>query len=262
MRCLLLTVVLPFVSLVPGPVFSGSIVDVDQSFQFLDLYGPGPNSVSFEVENHTVYESGHSYREWRECAQTFVVGQSGRLSRLDLWGSYNFHADTLAVDICKVNSDGSPAPGDVLGSVEVSCSIFGSPSHDQASSWAQLLARGPGSVNLRPADIRVKPGDRLAMVLRAGQSNGIVFRGHKADESPGFYPPGEIYVRHGQGSFGDFSPAYANDYNRINYPVDLAFRSWIETNPVAIPEPRPALLLLVGLAVAMLARPALYRKGA
>jgi len=151
-------------------------------------------------------------------AQTFTVGIEGRLSRVDL--AVFGHAD-VTIDIRRT-SLGVPLlsdeRADQLGRAHVTPRPF---------------PRGLVSVDMRPFNIAMMPGDVLAVVLRGdGVHNWLV--AHDADAT---YPGGEAFVREGADwqTLDELFPTISQ--------ADFQFQTFV---------PEPASLSLLGLGVACL----------
>jgi hypothetical protein len=160
-----------------------------------------------------------------DAGQTFTVGMSGRLTRVDL--DLYRHGDTaqnLLVDIRRTTSSILPvqANSPVLAAVSLPASTISSDFFPDSIQWT--------SVDLSSFGIQVQAGDRLAIVLRNTdpEDHGYEWRTQNAaDMNP--YAGGELCQRPVAGSWYSFPSA------------DFSFRTF-----VTVPE--PSSLALLGLA--------------
>lgn len=154
------------------------------------------------------------------AAQSLTVGSGGILARIDLQVGGN-DAYPIRLEIGRgadPNTDIALATFDFL-----------------APEWSSIGFYATTSIDVLASMIAVAPGDRLVLSL---YSNSPTFGGWAAgNAADGSYAGGNAF----SGSNAWMSPA----------GVDLGFRTWVETAPVAVPE--PASLALVGLGVSLIA---------
>jgi hypothetical protein len=174
----------------------------------------------------------HSVVEW---AQTFTVGISGRLVRIELLAGRDIEAPqgNLLIDV-RPTIGGAPSEDNetVLYSATVSPTALPHFSDFPLPFEFLALDLGPG--------IPVLAGDVPAIVLRSPESLRIGYGWGlttcEASECPDLYPFGEAFVNVG-----------GEGWRRSQLGIDAVFRTYVD--PTDLPAPSSlALLLAAGLA--------------
>jgi hypothetical protein len=166
------------------------------------------------------------------AAQTFVVGKSGRLVRVDLALSPE-DANVLAtahVEIVRtINDLPRSLPEDVLTS---STASFPNAAFEDVSGAPSIFSWAP--FDLPPINVAV--GDELAIVVSSGVPHGHQW----AAAFPGSYSPGEGFW----GPPSDMS-------HTLNFDVrDYLFRTYV----IPIPEPSALAIAAIGVFASSLIR--------
>lgn len=174
-------------------------------------------------------------------AQTFTVGVTGTLTRLDIFAQ---QLTGVSLGIL-ATAGGAPAPfSTARGVVSLPNLPF-----DSFGDWL--------SVDLTALNLSVTAGDVLAWALLGGQAQvkgndflvpgdrytgGAAFTGRRVLLSaPGQFPP----------VFSPFGEAWAPSSNP-QFTLDQAFRTYVE--PVAVPEPPTIALLALALVASLFRR--------
>lgn len=163
----------------------------------------------------------------RFAAQSLTVGLAGLLTQIDLQiGGEESYPMTLEIGL---GSD--PNTDTVVGTFNLI-----------APDWGVLPIYTITSVDVSSALINVLPGQNLVLSL---YSSSQVFGGWALGiiAVDGTYVPGQAYQAQGQAPI--FFPAFKQD---------LGFQTWVDTNPVQVPEPIPIALIGIGLIGLVVAR--------
>ncbi len=165
-----------------------------------------------------------------DVAQTFTVGLTGQLTRIDVWlVSEGVPTTDLVLDVRNTTS-GIPDPNDML--------ILGSASMT-ATQIGLLPSPAFVSFDLTSANIQVTAGETLAIVLQSLATVGDSYRW--VGDYPGGYSGGTAFRRDG-GTGGLF--VIASDPLPLPPPLtDLGFQAF-----VVVPEPSSLMLIGLGLA--------------
>ncbi len=173
------------------------------------------------------YSSFQVAGRYRYMAQTFRVGISGTLTRID-FAAYHWYLEPLDWLLNHTNATGEPSPTSLAG----------------GEAWQDPLWFDPeafefNSLDLAPYHIRVREGEVLAFHLGGYDPEGdyIQWIGSSTDQ----------YLR-GQGLVGevrsplDWPSVWEMDWPRYG-PADLFFARFIE------PIPEPSTLMLLGIGI-------------
>lgn len=165
-------------------------------------------------------------------AQTFVVNHTGMLQTLELIGD-----------------------GRNPFSVEIRGQINGHPDSNVLQTVAMLGFEGLLGTTVVPLQLSVVSGELLSFVIYQPDSSITVdptgggYTGNIAYGSVGTYANGDVWAS-GQPQYGLEGPGSWYPNGNANVPMDLYFRTTIETSePSTVPEPSSLLLLLLALAI-------------
>jgi hypothetical protein len=182
----------------------------------------------------------HNVNADYDWAQTFTVGLSGQLTRVDV--PVTKEAATtilpLRVEVRRTTASGSPTSDNagLLASASLAASLF--PTYEQSDPQNPFWI----SADLSAANLRVSPGDVLAIVLHSDEPNDPFVRGYYWRSYPqglDDYPGGDAFRRYQGGAFERMT---------ANVATDSGIRTY-----VLVPEPAAGLASLAA-AFALLRR--------
>jgi PEP-CTERM motif len=164
------------------------------------------------------------------AAQTFTVGVSGNLTRVELVLTNDFGFGTAMLDL-RPTLGGVPVED---GALALAHAPLSATTTDPKTPTALVAA------DLSAFIIPVVRGDVLALVLQGPNANWW-------GQTNATYGRGELYTRSPSLGMATFTKPVGNSPSEL--PYDLAFRTWVDPAPI----PEPGTLLLVGAGVACLA---------
>ena len=168
------------------------------------------------------------------AAQTFTVGVSGYLTRVELLLTHDTGLGSAMLDV-RPTLGGVPVEDGALALAHALLSVT---TNDRSAPTALVAA------DLSAFSIPVVRGDVLALVLQGPEANWW-------GQTNATYDRGELFIRSPSLGTATFTRPVENSPNEL--PYDLAFRTWVD--PAPIPEPGTLLLVSTGLAcVAVRAR--------
>jgi hypothetical protein len=168
------------------------------------------------------------------AAQTFTVGVSGYLTRVELLLTHDTGLGSAMLDV-RPTLGGVPVEDGALALAHALLSVT---RNDRSAPTALVAA------DLSAFSIPVVRGDVLALVLQDPEANWW-------GQTNATYDRGELFIRSPSLGTATFTRPVGNSPNEL--PYDLAFRTWVD--PAPIPEQGTLLLVSTGLAcVAVRAR--------
>jgi hypothetical protein len=168
------------------------------------------------------------------AAQTFTVGVSGYLTRVELLLTHDTGLGSAMLDV-RPTLGGVPVEDGALALAHALLSVT---TNDRSAPTALVAA------DLSAFSIPVVRGDVLALVLQDPEANWW-------GQTNATYDRGELFIRSPSLGTATFTRPVGNSPNEL--PYDLAFRTWVD--PAPIPEQGTLLLVSTGLAcVAVRAR--------
>jgi hypothetical protein len=168
------------------------------------------------------------------AAQTFTVGVSGYLTRVELLLTHDTGLGSAMLDL-RPTLGGVPVEDGALALAHALLSVT---TNDRSAPTALVAA------DLSAFSIPVVRGDVLALVLQDPEANWW-------GQTNATYDRGELFIRSPSLGTATFTRPVGNSPNEL--PYDLAFRTWVD--PAPIPEQGTLLLVSTGLAcVAVRAR--------
>jgi hypothetical protein len=164
------------------------------------------------------------------AAQTFTVGVSGYLTRVELLLTNDSGFGFAMLDL-RPTLGGVPVEDGALALAHALLSV----TTNNPSAPTALVA-----ADLSGFSIPVARGDVLALVLQGPEANWW-------GQTNATYDRGELFTRSPSLGMATFIRPVGNSPSEL--PYDLAFRTWVDAAPV----PEPGTLLLVGTGVACVA---------
>ena len=204
----------------------------------------GSSALHAQTLDQTVSSPGgflHNVNAAADWAQTFTVGLAGQLTRVDLEVVKEATTTTLPlrVEVRRTTPAGFPGADDVdvLATGSIAASLL--PTYQESGPPNPFWA----PVDLTGANLRVSPGDVLALVLRSSEPNEPFQRGYMWWSYPqgrDEYPGGDAFRRFQGGTFERMTG---------NVATDSGFRTY-----VLVPEPAAVATMLAAASAVLLRR--------